>query len=424
MNARTDAKIDLNSLNKMVLVEMVKIIDGQAGDYARLSKDHYVSILMTKDQETIERAFDEVVAKQPQPAQAAPHWMPAQKPAAPAPAAPAKAQSMDAAGMLAEAMRLLMPAAPVDEAAVQRIVDGKVADLVANFGEGFARLQEKMDAAIHDAIAKQEPRIEKIVITPLGESKIPGVTHQAFERVLKGAALRQNVLLVGPAGCGKTKLAHQIADALHLPFASLSCSAGMSESQLLGWLLPVGEGGKFEYVASDFVTAYENGGVFLLDELDAADENVLLVLNQALANGGFFLPQRRANPQVKRHPDFVCIAAANTFGHGADMTYAGRNRLDGATLDRFRANIIPMDYDAKLEKQLVDAELLSWGANIRAAIADKKLRRVMSTRALIDFTAQKQAHGFGIKECEASYFADWTRDELTKIGKQIGEPRR
>lgn len=37
---------------------------------------------------------------------------------------------------------------------------------------------------------------------------------------------------------------------------------------------------------------YEEGGVFLLDEVDAADANVLLVINQALANGHLPVPNR------------------------------------------------------------------------------------------------------------------------------------
>lgn len=398
MNAMTTPMIELNALNKMVLVEMVKEIVGTAGDYARLSKEHYIEQLKKYSPEQVNTAFEAVRERAPKSA-------PLNAPVASTASAPVPRAASSAGDMLAEALKMLVPQAPIDEAAVRSII-----------GQEFAPLQSAILDRVEELLAKVEPQIQKIVVTPLGETKIDGVVHQAFDRVLKGAGLRQNVLLVGPAGCGKTKLAHQVADALKLPFASLSCSAGMSESQLLGWLLPVGEAGKFEYVASDFVNAYENGGVFLLDEIDAADENVLLVLNQALANGGFFLPQRRANPHVKRHPDFVCIAAANTFGHGADMTYAGRNRLDGATLDRFRANIIPMDYDAALEEKLIDANVLGWGRHIRGAIAEKKLRRVMSTRALLDYTAQK-AIGLGRADWEASYFADWTRDELTKIGK-------
>ena len=129
--------------------------------------------------------------------------------------------------------------------------------------------------------------------------------------------------MVGPAGCGKSHLAEQIAKALGLRFGSISCSAGMSEGQITGRLIPTGDGGRFEYQRSQFVEFYEEGGVFLLDEIDAADANVLLVINQALANGHLPVPNRTTNPQAKRHPDFVLIAAANTFGNGANRMYVG-----------------------------------------------------------------------------------------------------
>src|SRR5262249_40226256 len=163
--------------------------------------------------------------------------------------------------------------------------------------------------------------------------------------VLMLARARRNVLLVGPAGSGKTHLAKQVAQALGLDFAHISCSAGMSEGQLLGRLVPTGEAGRFEYLRSEVVRCYEEGGVFLFDEIAAADSNTLLVINSALANGQMCVPNRPHNPVAVKHPDFVCMAAANTFGTGADRQYVGRNQLDESTLDRFRIGQIEMDYD-------------------------------------------------------------------------------
>jgi MoxR-like ATPase len=189
----------------------------------------------------------------------------------------------------------------------------------------------------------------------------------------------------------------------------------MSEGQLTGRLLPVGDGGRFEYVRSEFVRCYEDGGVFLFDEIDAADSNTLLVLNSALANGQMALANRPENPVAKKHPDFVAVAAANTFGTGADRQYVGRNQLDESTLDRFRIGQVEMDYDAEVEKSLCpDDGLRMRLQGYRDAIRANRLRRVVSTRFLRDAFVMKQA-GDTDADIDAALFAGWSADEVRKV---------
>jgi cobaltochelatase CobS len=287
------------------------------------------------------------------------------------------------------------------------------------------RLLEGAELSVDENEVRQMVRAElaNCGVTQRFEVKLPdqslrtvdGKPHTKFARVLRLAAARRNILLVGPAGCGKTHLAAQVAEALGLPFASISCSAGMSEGQLLGRLVPTGAGGKFEYLRSDFVKCYEEGGVFLFDELDAADSNTLLVINAALANGHMAIPNRPEKPTAVKHPNFVCIAAANTFGTGADRQYVGRNQLDESTLDRFRIGQIEMDYDAEIEAALCpDDALRSWLLQIRAKVRECKIRRLVSMRFLRDAYVMAQA-GDSREEIEEALFAGWTRDEMNKV---------
>jgi len=44
------------------------------------------------------------------------------------------------------------------------------------------------------------------------------------------------------------------------------------------------------------------------------------VLNSALANGKMAVPNRPEKPFATKHPDFVCIAAVNTLGTGAELS--------------------------------------------------------------------------------------------------------
>jgi hypothetical protein len=90
------------------------------------------------------------------------------------------------------------------------------------------------------------------------------------------------------------------------------------------------------------------GGVFLLDEIDAGNPNVLLQINSGVSNGFLEFP----DGMIKRHDDFRLIATANTFGNGADGNYVGRNKLDKATVNRF----IPIvwELDEEIEESLVN----------------------------------------------------------------------
>ena len=206
--------------------------------------------------------------------------------------------------------------------------------------------------------AKKEFVTIRVQVGKAKPKKVKGPLPRQFKRLCQLVSARKHILMVGPSGCGKTHIAGVLADAMNMNFAAQSCSVGVSESNFVGWLLPMGENGKFVHVSSEFIRIYEEGGIFLIDEMDNADPNLLVFLNMALANDGFYLPQRPEKPFVKRSPDFVAVAAANTFGGGADVLYSSRNALDAATLDRFRIGTVAMDYDPNVEENLIKNEKL------------------------------------------------------------------
>jgi MoxR-like ATPase len=223
-------------------------------------------------------------------------------------------------------------------------------------------------------LANQVRPIE--LITPKGKKKVEGVQHNQFENLLKVVGTGQAVLLVGPAGTGKTHGAASVADAFGLEFYSIAVGSQTSKSDLVGYM-----DANHNYVTTQFRESYEKGGLFLLDEADAGNSNVLILLNAALSNGYMAFP----DAMVKRHEDFRMVATANTYGHGASRQYVGRNQLDAATLDRFVT--IAWDIDDKIESNLAgtSAEGRAWLSVVKAvrkrAIEELVLRVVISPRA-------------------------------------------
>ena len=243
------------------------------------------------------------------------------------------------------------------------------------------------------------------------------IDSEELQEVISLVKLRENIQLIGPAGSGKTYYAEQAAAKLGMRYASQSVTEGMRQSDLLGYLLPIGNNGKFSYTVSSFVDVYENGGVFLLDELDRADANTLMLLNNALSGKHFFLQMRYTRVKVKKHPDFVCIATSNTLGAGSQDTIYVANRLDGSTIDRFVLGRVWVGYSAEVEEKLVDPFVLDWGRGLRAFINAQPggdLEHIVSTRTLIKASKHVQA-GRSLKKIEASYFLDWGEDELMAL---------
>lgn len=248
------------------------------------------------------------------------------------------------------------------------------------------------EARVIELIREHAPErvVERIVIdAPAGRVALPDeLRHAAFPEVLACTLANIPVMLVGPAGAGKTTLGKQVAAALSLSFAHVG--AVSSRYELSGFVDANGR-----YQRTSFRDAFEHGGVFLFDEIDGSDPGALLWCNAAIANGMCAFP----DGNVERHADFRLIAAANTFGRGADRVYVGRNQLDGATLDRFA--VIEFDYDEGLERALFgDTAWTARVQQVRGAIFGLQLRYVVSPRA-IDHGVRLLAAGLPQERVEA-----------------------
>lgn len=222
------------------------------------------------------------------------------------------------------------------------------------------------------------------------------IMHYRFPLLVSAVAARVNTMLVGPAGSGKTTAGLKVAEALGLPFEFTG--AIDNAYKLAGFIDAQGR-----IVHTGFRRAFENGGVFLFDEMDGSMPGALLAFNAALANDMYDFP----DGCVKRHPDFRAIAGANTYGTGADRQYVGRNKLDAASLDRYA--VLEWGYDEALEASFVgaqapkgapvppsikplsegeaQAQAINWLGRvqkIRKAVNDLKVLHVVSPRATIN----------------------------------------
>ena len=280
-------------------------------------------------------------------------------------------------------------------------LEEKLKDINKRLGDNQGNLSDTLKSIRTeiDNLKVRKP-LDLIIKTDKGIVIDLGLQHNQIPNLLQILSCKLNVYLVGPAGAGKTHAANQCAKALEVPFHFTGAVA--SEYKLTGFMDAQGR-----IVSTEFRKAYENGGLFLFDEIDASYPQAVLAFNAALANDYMDFPDKR----VKRHENFYCIAAANTYGQGADRQYIGRNQLDAASLDRFV--FLEWNYDENLERSLAgNIEWTSFVQKVRKSIEISKIRHVVSPRASI-FGAKLLAIGMKREMVEKTIL--WKGiDEATK----------
>ncbi|GEO26198.1 hypothetical protein AAC03nite_19830 [Alicyclobacillus acidoterrestris] len=160
--------------------------------------------------------------------------------------------------------------------------------------------------------------------------------------------LSKNLLLRGPTGSGKTKLAESLAEKLRLPMESINCSVDLDAEALLGFKTLVTNNGhsEIQFIEGPVVRAMREGHLLYIDEINMARPETLPILNSVLD-----YRRQLTNPftaeTVVAHPRFRVIAAINEG-------YVGTLPMNEALRNRFIVMDVPYLSGAPL-KALIEA---------------------------------------------------------------------
>lgn len=235
--------------------------------------------------------------------------------------------------------------------------------------------------------------------------------RKLFTLVWKAFSNREPILLVGETGCGKTTMCQLIAQILNIDFLYINCHKNTEVSDFLGSWRPVRDKDKirrklaellgkhhipveqdelvevikervnehrervgkdmeemdmllervqreFVWVDGKLIQAIRNGGVFLIDEISLAKDNVLERFNSLLEfEREIYLHESEEGNDVvlKAHQNFFLIATMNPSGD------FGKRELSPALRNRFTEIWVtsPLDYE-NIEKE----EVFSYIGNI------------------------------------------------------------
>ena len=261
--------------------------------------------------------------------------------------------------------------------------------MIANGSSGSVNAEEVQKIVHHELAMLDRPKvIELEVKLPKGgKSNVKG-QHKEFPKLPRLMGAKKSAMLVGDAGSGKTYGARIAAKTLELDFRVFSFTNETSLGRTMGFMNAMGE-----YVPTAVREMYENGGVLILDEFDAANANVAMALNNLLDGEEYVF----ADKVVKRHEDFRYVACTNTYASGANKKYNARNKIDDSTMDRFAA-IIDWGYDEVLERRLFgDTEATRVVQQIRSNANKMGLNGLITPRRTRDVNDMVSI-GFTIKE--------------------------
>lgn len=195
-----------------------------------------------------------------------------------------------------------------------------------------------------------------------------------FERALIN---KENVLLEGHAGTGKTTSAKAFASSKGLPFYAIGMNLASEPSDYKGQLEPQADG-TLKFVYGELALAFKYGGVVLLDELSFIKEGCSADMHNALDKLRQITLRGNDNEVIQGHDELLIIGAYNAG-------YRGTRKLNEAFADRFTTQLV-YEYDSTIEKKIIKSKsLLELANQMRAESVRGEYETPISLRLLKGF---------------------------------------
>jgi hypothetical protein len=280
--------------------------------------------------------------------------------------------------------------------------------------DGYQAVIDELTAKLDELREKAKaPRLPELV--PMSDDY---VKPKLFDRVACYLDARQNVLGVGPAGTGKSRLGREIAKAKGWNVFEQSLGGGMRYAQLIGRTV-ISDGDSHFELADLMVAVQDPDTLVILNEIFAVDSDVLLALNDMLERDTrqLWTPAGLIKVQCR------FLATANTTGRSVSRQYTGAQRADDSLLSRFSAKIV-IDYDHEVEAQLLkqigekDARhrISDRLQTLRNGISENNIPFDAGTRELISCIHNYAAVGDVDMAFDDAFLGGLSRNERTKLG--------
>ncbi|MHA6260872.1 ATP-binding protein [Sporosarcina sp. CAU 1771] len=210
-----------------------------------------------------------------------------------------------------------------------------------------------------------------------------------WEDVLISVVLKKPVLLKGPTGSGKTKLAQSISAKFKQPMQSINCSVDLDAEALLGFKTINQKSGEtvIDFVEGPVVQAMKLGHILYIDEINMARPETLPILHSVLDHRRV-LTNPFTGEVIYAHEDFSVVSAINEG-------YVGTSPMNEALKNRFVSFSIPYLSGSELKNLLIERypeasiqlieTILSIGEDLKKQVVNGLLSDdAASVRSLLD----------------------------------------
>ncbi len=233
------------------------------------------------------------------------------------------------------------------------------------------------------------------------------------------------VLVIGPKGTGKTSLVRDFAKNKGINLESINFSLRTRESHLVGTKTLTD--GTVSFDEGVLIKSMREGSLLYLDEINSAEADVLLRLDEALDDRRQIALKESTGEVVKAKENWFVVATINP------LTHSGTKELPPQILSRFPVRIrleyppeeveleivkkhVSGDHDSEIVQAIKLANTLRQAAAVEELFYSPSLRETISFAKLLDGgMAAKEAANFVF----GNVYTQWGDIEYQKVSDII-----